>query len=51
MTKADIGELLIGSVYVAILFSLVRPGAPSSSLIASVSSALIGLVGTVTGYA
>lgn len=51
MNKGDVGELFIGAVYVAILFSLVRPGAPSSGLITSVSSALIGLVGTVTGYA
>lgn len=51
MDKGTIGEVFIGAVYVAILFSLVRPGAPSSGLISSVSSALVGLVGTVTGYA
>lgn len=48
--KEGIGELLIGVVYLAIVFSLVRPQSPASGIIENVTNALVGLVGVVTGY-
>lgn len=48
--KGIIGEFLIGVVYLAIIYSLVRPDSPASGVVKTVSNALIGLVGTVTGY-
>jgi xanthosine utilization system XapX-like protein len=48
--KGLIGEVLIGVIYLAIVYSLVRPQSPAASVIKTVSNALIGIVGTVTGY-
>lgn len=48
--KGVVWEFLIGAVYVAIVYSLVRPGSPAASVIKTVSSAMVGIVGTVTGY-
>lgn len=45
-----LGEVLIGVVYVAILFTLVRPGSPAAGVVKTVSTALVGVVKSVTGY-
>lgn len=44
------GEVLIGVIYVAIVFSLVRPGSPAATVVQTVSNALVGVVGSATGY-
>ena len=44
-----ITEFLIGVVYVAIVYALVRPGSPAASVITSISRALTGVVGSATG--
>lgn len=44
------GEVLIGIIYLAIVFALVRPGSPAAAVVKIVSNALIGIVGSVTGY-
>ena len=45
-----IGEVLIGVIYIAIVFMLVRPGSPASDSIKTVGTALTAVVGSVTGY-
>lgn len=45
-----ITELIVGAVYVAIVYSLVRPSSPAASVIQTISQALIGVVGSATGY-
>lgn len=45
-----IGDVIIGAVYLAILYSLVRPGSKSAALIADISKVLISVVGATTGY-
>lgn len=44
------GEVLIGIIYLAIVYSLVRPGSPAAATVKTVSNALIGVVGSATGY-
>lgn len=48
MTK-DIGTFLIGIVYLAVLFVMVRPGSQGPGLVSNVSNGLIGLVNAGTG--
>lgn len=45
-----VGEVLIGVIYLAIVYVLVRPGSPAANAIKVVSGALVGVVGSVTGY-
>lgn len=45
-----LGELFIGIIFLAILFSLVRPYSPAASVVQIVSSALVAVVGSATGY-
>lgn len=45
-----IAEILIGVLYLAIVFSLVRPTSPAAGVIKTVGDALTGVVGAVTGY-
>lgn len=45
-----IGEVLIGVVYLAIVFTLVRPTSPAAGVIQTLGTALTGVVGSVTGY-
>ncbi len=48
MTK-DLGAFLIGTVYLAVLFVLVRPGSQGPTLITNVSNGLTGLIKAGTG--
>lgn len=48
MTK-DFGTFLVGIVYLAILFTLVRPGSQGPTLITNVSNGLSGLINAGTG--
>lgn len=43
-------EVLIGALYLAIVFAVVRPGSPAASAVSQISNALVGVVQTVTGY-
>ena len=43
------GELLIGVIYIAIVYALVRPGSPAAGAVTTISNLMIGLVGSVTG--
>ena len=45
----DIGAFLIGIVYLAVLFVLVRPGSQGPSLVNNVSSGLANLIKAATG--
>lgn len=45
-----VGEVLIGVIYLAIVFTVVRPGSPAASVVKTTSNALIGVVGSTTGY-
>ena len=42
-------EFLIGAIYVAIVYSLVRPGSPATSVITTITQALTGVIGSATG--
>lgn len=48
---STIGEILIGVVFLAIVFTLVRPKSPAAAVVKTLSTALIGVVGSTTGYA
>ena len=48
MTK-DFGTFLVGIVYLAILFVLVRPGSSGPSLVKNVADGLSGLINAGTG--
>jgi hypothetical protein len=49
--KGDtIWQLIIGAIIVAIIFTLVRPGAPAGTAIAQLSAALAGLITSATEY-
>lgn len=48
MTK-DVGTFLVGIVYLAMLFVLVRPGSKGPDLVTNVSNGLKGLVTAGTG--
>lgn len=48
MTK-DLGAFLIGIVYLAVLFVMVRPKSQGPTLVNNVSNGLIGLVKAGTG--
>lgn len=48
MTK-DLGAFLIGIVYLAVLFTLVRPKSQGPTLVTNVSNGLIGLIKAGTG--
>ncbi len=48
MTK-DLGTFLVGIVYLAVLFVLVRPGSQGPSLVTNVTSGLANLVKAGTG--
>lgn len=45
----DFGTFLVATVYLAILFVLVRPGSQGPTLISNVSSGLRGLITAGTG--
>lgn len=45
-----IGEFLIGVVYLAIVYAVVRPNSPAGTAIQSIGNALVGVVGSATGY-
>lgn len=45
----DIGAFLIGIVYLAVIFVLVRPGSQGPTLITNISSGLSGLINAGTG--
>lgn len=45
-----LGEFLIGVLYLAIVYALVRPGSPAATVVHTISDALIGVVANVTGY-
>jgi hypothetical protein len=50
MSKDGIWQTITGAVIVAIVFMVVRPGAPAAAAITQVSDALQALVTTSTGY-
>lgn len=43
-------NLVAGAVYLAILYALVRPGSPAAAVVKTVSTALVAVVGSATGY-
>jgi hypothetical protein len=45
----DFGTFLIGIVYLAVLFVLVRPGSQGPSLVSAVGGSLSGLITSATG--
>lgn len=45
-----IGEFIVGALYLAVVYALVRPGSPAADTVKTVSDALIGVVGNATGY-
>jgi hypothetical protein len=45
----DLGTFLVGTVYLAILFVLVRPNSKGPALVKSVSDGLTGLISQATG--
>lgn len=45
----DIGAFLVGIVYLAVLFVLVRPGSQGPTLVSNVTGGLAGLVNAGTG--
>lgn len=45
----DFGTFLVGIVYLAVLFVLVRPGSQGPTLVNSVGSGLKGLISSATG--
>lgn len=45
----DFGTFLVGIVYLAVLFVLVRPGSQGPTLVTNVSNGLSGLVTAGTG--
>lgn len=45
-----IWEFIVGVMILAIVFMLVRPGAPAAAAIQDISKALAGLVKTATDY-
>lgn len=47
--KGDVGAFLIGILYLAALFLLVRPGSGGSTLVENVSNGLTNLIGAATG--
>ena len=49
MMSKDLGTFLVGIVYLAILFVLVRPGSQGPTLIGNVATGLQGLVTAGTG--
>jgi hypothetical protein len=50
MNKDIAWQFLIGSLMIALVYMLVRPGAPVSAAIEDVSNALSGLIRTTTDY-
>lgn len=48
MTK-DFGTFLVGAIYLAILFTLVRPGSQGPKLVTNVSAGLTNLIKAGTG--
>jgi hypothetical protein len=45
----DLGAYLIGCVYLAMLFVMVRPGSQGPTLVTNVSNGLAGLINAGTG--
>lgn len=45
----DFGVFLVGIVYLAVLFVLVRPGSQGPSLVSNVANGLSGLISSATG--
>lgn len=45
----DFGTFLVGIVYLAVLFVLVRPGSQGPTLVNSVGTGLKNLIGAATG--
>lgn len=43
-------EFVVGIVYVAIVYALVRPGSPAADVIKAITDALSGVIGSATGY-
>lgn len=50
MSKDTVWQLIVGAIILAIIFLLVRPGAPTAAAIQDVSDALQGLLKTATDY-
>lgn len=45
-----LSEYLVGAIYLAIVYSLVRPGSPAAGVVQTVSNALVAVVSTATGF-
>lgn len=45
----DLGTFLVGIVYLAVLFVLVRPGSQGPSLVSTISDGLTNLINAGTG--
>lgn len=43
-------EFLVGVLFLAIIYSLVRPGSPAANVVQTISTALVAVVGSATGY-
>lgn len=47
--KENVGNFLIGIIWLGMILLLVRPGSQGPTLVGNVSNGLIGLVGAGTG--
>jgi xanthosine utilization system XapX-like protein len=43
-------EFLVGVIYIAIIYALVRPTSPAAGVVQTISDAMVGVVGSATGY-
>lgn len=43
-------EFLVGVIYVAIVYTIVRPGSPAAAVIKTVTDALTAVVQSATGF-
>lgn len=45
-----ITEFVVGIIFVAIVYSLVRPGSPAAEAINNIFKAMVAVVGSASGY-
>lgn len=43
-------DFIVGVIYLAIIYALVRPSSPAASVVAFVSGALVAVVRSATGF-
>jgi hypothetical protein len=48
--KKTLGELIVGAIFTAIVFTICRPGSPAAQAVADTTNALAAMVKTSTNY-